>query len=72
MTLIVHEDQVGFIHKRNLADNIRRFINIMWAVSNSNLPIAAVSLNSEKAFDTVERFSPQITDVCGRYSFTGI
>lgn len=54
MTSLVHEDQVGFIQRRSCADNIRRFINIMWAVSNSNSTIAAVSLDTEKAFDRVE------------------
>ena len=66
MTSIVHEDQVGFIHKRNSADNIRCFINIMWAVSNSNSPIAAVSLDAEKAFDRVEwRFLFRTLEIFG-------
>ena len=51
---LVHEDQVGFIHKQNSADNIRRFVNIMWAISDQQAPVAAVSLDAEKAFDRVE------------------
>ncbi len=54
MTTLVHEDQVGFIRKRSSVDNIRRLINIMWAVSDSNSHIAAISLDAEKAFDRVE------------------
>ncbi len=54
ITSIIHLDQVGFIRNRNLADNIRRFINVMWAVSNDNEPIAAISLDAEKAFDCVK------------------
>ena len=48
MTSVVHKDQVGFIQGRSSADDIRRFINIMWAVSDSNLPVVAVSLDTEK------------------------
>lgn len=54
ITSLVHEDQVGFIHKRNSADNIRRFINIMWVVSDLESLIAAISLDAEKAFDRVK------------------
>lgn len=31
---LVHHDPVGFIRKRNSSDNIRRMLNIMWAVCN--------------------------------------
>lgn len=51
---LVHHDQVGFIRKRNSSDNIRRFLNIIWAVRDSNSPTAAISLDAEKAFDRVE------------------
>lgn len=34
MRSLVHEDQVGLIHTRSSADNIRCFINIMWAISS--------------------------------------
>lgn len=54
ITSLVHGDQVGFIHGRSGADNIRRFINIIWAMADVNLPVAAISLDAEKAFDHVE------------------
>lgn len=54
ITSLIHPDQVGFIHGRNASDNIRRFINIMWKVANDQSPMAAISLDGEKAFDTVE------------------
>ena len=54
MTSVVHKDQVGYIRGCSSADNIRRFINIMWAVSDSNSPVAAVSFDAEKPFDRVE------------------
>lgn len=41
---LVHHDQVGFIRKRNSSDNIRRMLNIIWAVRNSSSPVAAISL----------------------------
>lgn len=50
MTSLVHKDQVGFMHKCSSGDNIRWFFNIIWAVSNSNSPIASVSLDAEKVF----------------------
>lgn len=58
ITHLINPDQVGFIRPRNFSDNIithnRRFIDIMWASQNVNSPIAAISLNAEKAFDRVE------------------
>lgn len=51
---LIHTDQVGFICGRSSSDNIRRFINIMWSVAEVQSPIAAISLDAEKAFDMVE------------------
>lgn len=45
---LAQHDQVGFIQKRNSSDNMRRMLNIMWAVCNSGSPIAAKSLGAEK------------------------
>ncbi|KAL2085077.1 hypothetical protein ACEWY4_018397 [Coilia grayii] len=51
---LVHPDQVGFIRSRHSSDNIRRLIDIMWAVKDDTSPTAALSLDAEKAFDRVE------------------
>lgn len=51
---LVHPDQVGFIRNRHSADNLRRLIDIMWAVKDDVDPTAALSLDAFKAFDTVE------------------
>uniref|UniRef100_A0A669DHM2 Reverse transcriptase domain-containing protein n=1 Tax=Oreochromis niloticus TaxID=8128 RepID=A0A669DHM2_ORENI len=53
ITSLVHVDQVGFISSRSSVDNIRRLIDIMWAVQDGS-PIAAILLDAEKAFDRVE------------------
>lgn len=51
---VIHPDQVGFIRKRSFVDNTRRLIDIMWAAQSENSPMAAISLDAEKAFDRVE------------------
>lgn len=51
---LIHVDQVGFIIGRSSSDNIRRFIDIWWSVMEEQIPIAAISLDAEKAFDMVE------------------
>ncbi|KAJ8358127.1 hypothetical protein AAFF_G00031440 [Aldrovandia affinis] len=51
---LIHPDQVGFIHHRYSADNIRRFLNIMRSVRDESSPMAALFLDAEKAFDRVE------------------
>ncbi len=45
---------MGFIKNRSSTDNMRRLLHLIW-MNHSNLdPIAAISLNAEKAFDKVE------------------
>ncbi len=51
---IIHRDQVGFIKGRSSADNMRRLMHLMWLNASENIPIAAISLDAEKAFDRVE------------------
>ena len=66
ISTLINPDQVGFIGKRYASDNIRRLINVMWSVRNNNTPIAAVSLDAEKAFDCVEwRYLFQILETFG-------
>ncbi len=54
ITSLIHTDQVGFIRGRSSSDNIRRFVDIMWSVADTQSPVAAISLDAEKAFDMVE------------------
>lgn len=54
ITHLINPDQVGFIRSWNFSDNIRRFIDVMWASQNLSSPVAAISLDGEKAFDRVE------------------
>ena len=58
ITSLIHKDQVGFINSRSSSDNIRRFVDIMWATKDDPFddpaPLAAISLDAEKAFDRVE------------------
>lgn len=42
--LVLYMGRVG-------ADNIRRLDNIMWEMADLNSPVAAISLDAEKAFD---------------------
>lgn len=51
---LVHPDQVGFIRNRHSSDNLRRLIDIMWAVRDDAAPTVALLLDIEKAFDRVE------------------
>ena len=51
---LIHTDQVGFIRGGSSSDNIRRLINVMWSVGDVQSPVAAISVDAEKAFDMVE------------------
>ena len=51
---IVHPDQVGFIKGRSSTDNVRRLLHLMQINHNKKTPIAAISLDAQKAFDRVE------------------
>lgn len=52
--VLVHPDQVGFIVGRQASDHLRRLRHLIWKVRDSNVPVAAISLDAEKAFDRVE------------------
>lgn len=51
---LIHTDQVGLIRGRSSSDNIRRPVDVMWSVSDTQSTVAAISLDAEKAFDMVE------------------
>ena len=51
---VIHLDQVGFVQGRSSSDNVRRLLHLMWANRGVDTPIAAFSLDSEKAYDRCE------------------
>lgn len=50
----VTEDQIGFIRNRNLEDNIRKMMSIIYKVQVDKNPVHLVLLDAEKAFDKIE------------------
>uniref|UniRef100_A0A8C6PVC2 Reverse transcriptase domain-containing protein n=1 Tax=Nothobranchius furzeri TaxID=105023 RepID=A0A8C6PVC2_NOTFU len=51
---IIHPNQVGLMKNRTLTDNVRLLLHLMWLSQSQDVPIAALSLDDEKAFDRVE------------------
>uniref|UniRef100_A0A3B1J8B1 Reverse transcriptase domain-containing protein n=1 Tax=Astyanax mexicanus TaxID=7994 RepID=A0A3B1J8B1_ASTMX len=54
LPLIIDKDQTGFIKNRQTHDNIRRTLHIMDHIKQHNSTAALVSLDAEKAFDSVD------------------
>lgn len=54
LPIIIHENQAGFMKNRSSTDNMRKLIHLMWLAHSKTVPIAAISLDAEKAFDKVE------------------
>lgn len=54
LPIIIHGNQVGFMKNRSSTDNMRKLIHLMWLAQSKDVPIAAISLDAEKAFDKVE------------------
>lgn len=50
----IHKNQIGFISKRNITDNIRKTINTIYYCSKSKKDNCILALDIEKAFDQVE------------------
>lgn len=50
---IINLDQTGFICQRQATDNIRRTLHILNFISNNKVEAAMLSLDAEKAFDSV-------------------
>lgn len=53
ITALVHPDQTGFIAGCQMADNIRRLLNIKSHAKSVSVPCIALALDAEKAFDHV-------------------
>ena len=50
---LVHEDQKGFIPGRCIAENVRLIYDVLFETKNQELPGLLLSVDFEKAFDTV-------------------
>ena len=50
---LINEDQTGFVPGRYIGDNLRLLYDIMDYLKNENLPGLLVSIDFEKAFDSV-------------------
>ena len=50
---LIHEDQKGFISGRCLSKNIRLIYDVLFETKNQELPGLILSIDFEKAFDTV-------------------
>lgn len=50
---LIHNDQTGFISQRQTHDNIRRSLHILGHIQQDKLEALFISLDAEKAFDSV-------------------
>ena len=50
---LIHNDQTGFIHMRQTHDNIKRTLHIMDHIQQHEVKSMILSLDAEKAFDSV-------------------
>ena len=50
---LIHEDQKGFIAGRFIGENIRLIYDVLFETKNQNIPGLLLSIDFEKAFDTV-------------------
>lgn len=51
---LVHLDQTGFIRQRPTQDSVRRTLHIIRHITQHNIESAILSLDAEKAFDSVK------------------
>lgn len=53
MPLLIDEDQTGFIKNRQTQDNIKRALHIIERINKEKVSSIVLSLDAEKAFDSV-------------------
>lgn len=53
MTKLIRDDQTGFILQRQTQDNIRKTLHIMSHIMKNKMEAIIISLNAEKAFESV-------------------
>ena len=60
---LIHQDQKGFISGRFRGENIRLIYDVLFETQNQNIPGLLLSIDFEKAFDTVSwKFINKILD----------
>uniref|UniRef100_A0A3Q3A4Q3 Reverse transcriptase domain-containing protein n=1 Tax=Kryptolebias marmoratus TaxID=37003 RepID=A0A3Q3A4Q3_KRYMA len=50
---LIHTDQTGFVRQRQTQDNVRKTLHVMREVTQQKLEALILSLDAEKAFDSV-------------------
>uniref|UniRef100_A0A3P9MGF8 Reverse transcriptase domain-containing protein n=1 Tax=Oryzias latipes TaxID=8090 RepID=A0A3P9MGF8_ORYLA len=53
LPMLIHKDQTGFIKQRQTQDSIRKVLNIIHQVAQQKQETLVISLDAEKAFDSV-------------------
>ena len=60
---LIHEDQKGFISGRFIGENVKLIYDILFETKSQNLPGLILSVDFEKAFDTVSwKFIEKVLD----------
>lgn len=53
LPVLIHKDQTGFVRQRQTQDNIRKTLHVMRQITQQKLETLILSLDAEKAFDSV-------------------
>ena len=54
LSQLIHPDQNGFQKNRNISNNIRLTFDVIDSVNHRNIPGAILSLDIQKAFDSID------------------